>query len=169
MIQQLVIYAMMIAKAKFKLCSIIFRLMEFSAFSASVKTTGSVCSFVKISRIVCMATSAPTPWLELIYRSPAVSVMSFLKITIITFLLFSLKLFWLVAIQVFLSKGINLQAVNSSRDAIVSSFSMQSLFLIWANVLHKSVYYVPNSLEAKILRHSTALTHFTPMSHFYTT
>ena len=56
----------------------------------------------------------------------------------------------------FLSKGINLQAVNALRDVVVSSSSMQSLFINWANVLRKSVDDVPNTLQVKILRHPSA-------------
>ena len=43
-IQQLVIYVVMIEQRKSKLCSITFRLMEFNAFSASVKRTASKVS-----------------------------------------------------------------------------------------------------------------------------
>ena len=48
-----------------------------------------------------------------------------------------------------------MQAVNALRD-VVYSYSTQSLFISWANVLRKSVDDVPNSLEVKILGHSSA-------------
>ena len=42
------------------------------------------------------------------------------------------------------------------RDVVVSSFSIQSLFISWTNVLLKSVDDIPNTLEFKILRYPSA-------------
>ena len=84
--------------------------------------------------------------------------MSFLNIIIITFPAILLKTSPtpIGRNPGFLSKGINLQTVNASRDVVVSSSSMQSLFISWANVLRKSVDDVQNTLEVKILRHPSA-------------
>ena len=85
--------------------------------------------------------------------------MSFLNIIIITFPAILLKTSPppIGCNLGFLSKGIiNLQAPNVSRDVVVSSSSMQSLFISRANVLRKSLDDVPNFLEVKILGHPSA-------------
>ena len=81
--------------------------------------------------------------------------MSFLNVIIITFPAILLKTSPtpIGRNPGFLSQGINIQAVNASTDVVVSSSSMQSLFISWANALRKSLDDVSNSLEVKILRH----------------
>ena len=129
----------MIGQRKFKLCSITFRLMELNAFLASIKRAASVSSFANISHIVYMGVLAPTSWPALSCRDPAASVMSLLKLMIITFpaILLKTSLTPIGRNPDFSSKGINLQAVNSWRDVAVSCFSIQGLFITWANFLCK--------------------------------
>ena len=129
----------MIGQRKFKLCSITFRLMELNAFLASIKRAASVSSFANISHIVYMGVLAPTSWPALSCRDPAASVMSLLKLMIITFPAILLKTSPtpIGRNPDFSSKGINLQAVNSWRDVAVSCFSIQGLFITWANFLCK--------------------------------
>ena len=124
----------MIGQMKFKLCSITFRLMELDAFSVSIERTVSVSSFAKILHIAWMAPSAPASWPALSCRGPAASVMPFFNIIIIIFPVILLKTLPTPTGRNpgFLSKGVNLQAVDTSRDVAVSSSSIQSLFISWA-------------------------------------
>ena len=142
----------------FRLWSITFQLMELKVFSASISKIPSMLSSLKTSYISCIAASDPATCPSHSCSDPAAWSTSFFNRIITAFPEILLSTFPtpIGLSPDRLSNGINLHAMNDSRDYAFFISSKQSLLTNSGNVLGKSDDAVPNERDVRIFLQPSA-------------